>query len=219
MNRTTFAVTLLASLCTAPAVAGPLEDRIELLDKQLRELSQQVAVLRSALARDAGGNVSFKAAGTRTDSVGSHLVSTVVGNASSTVGVNATVSIGTDALTSIGGDHAFKVGKSMVTKIGGFRSIEVAKDDVLKVSGQSTTSVGGNMRTTVGGDASHQVSGNMGVTVSRAIAIEAGDQILFRVGSASMLMRKDGSITINGTVINIKGSGDIVIKGSKVLTN
>jgi hypothetical protein len=34
-----------------------------------------------------------------------------------------------------------------------------------------------------------------------------------------MLMRKDGSITLIGKAIDIKGSGDVVIKGSKVLTN
>jgi type VI secretion system secreted protein VgrG len=63
------------------------------------------------------------------------------------------------------------------------------------------------------------VAGSMSVAVARSIAIEAGDQILLKVGSASMLMRKDGSITLIGKAIDIKGSGDVVIKGSKVLTN
>jgi type VI secretion system secreted protein VgrG len=63
------------------------------------------------------------------------------------------------------------------------------------------------------------VAGSLGIAVARSIAIEAGDQLLLKVGSASMIMKKSGEITITGSVINIKGSGDVVIKGSRILQN
>jgi type VI secretion system secreted protein VgrG len=57
--------------------------------------------------------------------------------------------------------------------------------------------------------------------------IEAGDQIVIQTGSASITMKKDGTIQIKGkdiTVegsgkINMKASGDVILKGSKVSQN
>ena len=57
--------------------------------------------------------------------------------------------------------------------------------------------------------------------------IEAGDSITIKTGSASITMKKDGTITIKGKDITIQGSGkvnikadgDVVVKGSKILQN
>jgi type VI secretion system secreted protein VgrG len=57
--------------------------------------------------------------------------------------------------------------------------------------------------------------------------IDAGESVTIKTGSASITMKKDGTITIKGkdiTVdgsgkINVKASGDVVIKGSKVGIN
>jgi type VI secretion system secreted protein VgrG len=57
--------------------------------------------------------------------------------------------------------------------------------------------------------------------------IDAGDQIIIKTGKASIAMKKDGTITIQGKDITIKGSGeinvkadkDVVIKGKNVLQN
>ena len=57
--------------------------------------------------------------------------------------------------------------------------------------------------------------------------VDAGDQISLVTGSASIVMKKDGTITIKGKDITIEGSGkinvkassDVTIKGSKVQQN
>ena len=57
--------------------------------------------------------------------------------------------------------------------------------------------------------------------------IDAGDQITIQTGSASITMKKDGTITIKGKditldgsgKINVKASSDVVIKGSKITQN
>jgi len=57
--------------------------------------------------------------------------------------------------------------------------------------------------------------------------IDAGDSVSIKTGSASITMKKDGTITIKGKDITIEGSGkinvkassDIVMKGSKILQN
>ena len=59
------------------------------------------------------------------------------------------------------------------------------------------------------------------------LAVHAGDQIVIKTGKASLSMKKDGTITIQGKDITIKGSGkinlkaskNIVMKGKKILQN
>jgi type VI secretion system secreted protein VgrG len=55
--------------------------------------------------------------------------------------------------------------------------------------------------------------------VGKKIAISAGDEIVLKTGSATITMKKNGDITIEGKQITIKGSGDVVIKGQKILQN
>jgi type VI secretion system secreted protein VgrG len=63
--------------------------------------------------------------------------------------------------------------------------------------------------------------------VGKNLVIDAGDSVTIKTGSASITMKKDGTITIKGkdiTVngsgkINVKASSDVVIKGSKVGIN
>ena len=63
--------------------------------------------------------------------------------------------------------------------------------------------------------------------MARTSSIDAGDSITIKTGSASITMKKDGTIVIKGKDITIEGSGkinvkassDVVIKGSKVGIN
>jgi type VI secretion system secreted protein VgrG len=54
-----------------------------------------------------------------------------------------------------------------------------------------------------------------------------GDEITIKTGEASITMKKDGTITIRGKditldgsgKINVKASGDVILKGAKVTQN
>ena len=54
---------------------------------------------------------------------------------------------------------------------------------------------------------------------AKTIVLEADKQITFKTGSAQIVMKSNGDITISGKNINVKGSGNVVLKGSKVLAN
>ena len=56
-------------------------------------------------------------------------------------------------------------------------------------------------------------------TIDRKVTIEASDEIVIKTGSSSILLRKDGTIIIDGKDIFVKGSSDVKIKGKKVLDN
>jgi type VI secretion system secreted protein VgrG len=120
-----------------------------------------------------------------------------------TVGINQDVNIGSNLSESIGSDHQESVGDNRTTSIG--------KDDTLKV--------GENRNTSVGKDDS--------LNVGKNFVIDAGDQVVIKTGQASITMKKDGTITIQGKDITIKGSGkinvdasnNIIMKGQKILQN
>jgi len=65
------------------------------------------------------------------------------------------------------------------------------------------------------------------LSVGKNLVISAADSVSITTGSASITMKKDGTITIKGKDITIEGSGkinvkassDIVMKGSKILQN
>ncbi len=195
MNRTLPALALTAAFACVPAQAGPLEDRIELLSKHVLELQDQVSLLRSMLNRDSTGKVVVTATANRNDLVG------------------------IDFSTSVGGNASSSFGRSLSLAIGQSRSTEIGVDDLLTVTGNSTSNVGGSWNLNINGNATQRVTNSLSVAAAREILLQAGDQITLKTGSASIVMRKNGEITITGATIRVLGSGDVVIKGSKVLTN
>lgn len=195
MNRTLLSLALSAAFVAAPAQAGPLEDRVELLTKQLVELQDQVSQLRSMLNRDGTGKVVLTSTSNRNDLVG------------------------TDFSTSVGGNVSSSFGRSLALAVGQSRTTQVGVNDLLTVTGSSTSNVGGNWSLNVSGSATQKATNNLSVAAARDLLVQAGDQITLKTGSASILMRKNGEITITGTTIQVLGSGDVVIKGSKVLSN
>jgi type VI secretion system secreted protein VgrG len=79
----------------------------------------------------------------------------------------------------------------------------------------------------VGGKRSVSVASDDGLSVGAKLSIDAKDEITLKTGDASIIMKKDGTITIKGKDITIQGSGkinakadsDITMKGSNIHQN
>lgn len=130
----------------------------------------------------------------RNKSIGNNETYEVAENRSKTIGGNQTESIAKDKKTSVDGDHVETIGKNM--------TISIEKDLTEKVNGSYTESVTK--------DSVHS---------AKTITFKADDQIVLQTGSAKIVMKKNGDITISGKNINVKGSGNVVVKGSKVTMN
>ena len=136
-----------------------------------------------------------------------------------TVGLSQSTTVGTSQTNSIGSNQTTTVGSDQTNSIGAKQTISVGADRTVSVSGAETHSVGKARSTSVAEDDSLKVGKNL--------VIDAGDSVTIKTGSASISMKKDGTITIKGkdiTIdgsgkINVKASGDIVMKGSKILQN
>ena len=144
-------------------------------------------------------------------SIGENRTEDVGKDESITIGENRTESVGKDERITIGSNRTEDVGKDETISIGQNRKETVAKDETVEIRSNRTHDVGKDDKLVVG----------------KRLLVNAGDQITLQTGRASIMMKKDGTITIQGKDITVNGSGKITvkaastvtIKGSKILQN
>jgi type VI secretion system secreted protein VgrG len=182
-----------------------------------------------------GSNESITIGSNRTKTVGASETASVVLQRTHLVGVNETIGVGGAQEIGIGAFQAVAVGAYQTINVGAYQNTNVGADQSNHIGANQSTSVGDNQSESVGGNASKSVKGNDSLSVDgdcsekigKNLVIDAGDSITIKTGSASISMKKDGTIVIKGkdiTVdgsgkINIKAGGDIVMKGTKILQN
>jgi type VI secretion system secreted protein VgrG len=168
-------------------------------------------------------------------SVGHDRNKTVKNNETTSIGKDRTESVGgnegltvdKDRTKSVKGSETIDIGKDYSKSISGARTLTVTKDESISVSGGRTDQVDKDEQVSIGQSRSHKVGNNDTLSVGKKLAIDAGDSVEIVTGSASIVMKQDGSITVKGNNITFSGDGDItikaggnvVIKGSKVTQN
>jgi type VI secretion system secreted protein VgrG len=135
-----------------------------------------------------------------------------------TIGGGRTENVAKDEKITIGGARTENVSKDEKITIGGGRTENVAKDEKITIGGGRTESVSKDESVTVGGGRTVSVSKDDSLSVGKSLAVTATDAITITVGKASITMKKDGTITINGKDITLTGSGEITAKASKNVT-
>jgi type VI secretion system secreted protein VgrG len=102
--------------------------------------------------------------------------------------------------------------------IGKNKSLNVGSDFSEKVGKNKSTEVSKDLKETVGGQHKESVTKEY-ILNAKKIQLVGQDEITIKTGSAEIVMKKNGDITIKGKKINVNGSGDVIIKGSKILGN
>jgi type VI secretion system secreted protein VgrG len=182
-----------------------------------------------------GAEETIGIGGNRSITVDKSETATVALQRTHTVGINETITVGAAQEITVGAIQAITVGASQTTTVGRNQSTSVGSNQSNTIGSNQTTEVAKNLSTTVGADESRGVSGgrttNIGkddsLAVAKNLVITAGDSISITTGSASITMKKDGTVYIKGKDITVEGSGainakaskDIVMKGSKILQN
>ncbi len=167
--------------------------------------------------------------------VGNDRTKNVDKNQTETVGENKTISVGKNHSESIGENASITVGKNQDVSIGSNATLTVGKNLSETVADNADVSIGKDISVTIGKNAQASIGKNLNVdikenaqiAVGKNTVIDSGDSLLLKCGSASISMKKDGTIVIEGKNITLKGSGDInvkasgniVMKGSKITQN
>ena len=170
-------------------------------------------------------------------------------NQSLKVGKDQTISVTGQVTIDIGKDQTESIGKNLTQSVtdnqslsvGGNRSLDVSKNSQESVGGDKSVDVSGNAQESVAKDASITVSGKYTLQVDKDLAIESAKNgqltiskkaalsaeeiviegkksITLKQGSAKIVL-KDGKVTIEASKITLKSSGDLILKGSKIVQN
>lgn len=182
-----------------------------------------------------GSNETITIGANRTETVGSNETISIGSNRTITVGASETATVALQRTHTVGVNETITVGAAQEVTVGAAQAITVGANQTTNVGVNCSLSVGANLSTEVGADESRTVGGGRttsvgkddGLTVAKNLSISAGDSISIVTGSASITMKKDGTIVIKGKDITVEGSGkinvkassDIVMKGSKILQN
>jgi type VI secretion system secreted protein VgrG len=163
----------------------------------------------------------------RTHSVGVNETITVGGAQEVTIGGLQAVTVGAIQTVNVGANQSVNVGAAQSTTVGAAQSVKVGAAQSVEVAAAASLKVGGDQKINVGGGRASNVGKDDAIEAGKAFVVGAGESITLSTGSASIQMKKDGTIVIKGKDITIEGSGkinvkassDIVMKGSQIKQN
>ncbi|MFB9246499.1 type VI secretion system Vgr family protein, partial [Massilia antarctica] len=143
------------------------------------------------------------------------------------VGKDQSVTVGREQTFTVGGNRTKSISKNEKDKIGKNWSINVAKMKTETIGMAYMQNVGmGRMENVglgyslnVGMIMSTVVGVNHMTKVGKTMSITAGDELSITVGKSSLVMKSDGTVTINGSEFKFEASGPVQISGKDVDIN
>jgi len=173
-----------------------------------------------------GNNQTISIGKDRTESVGNNESITIGATKNEIVAINKSETIGAAKELTIGGAYQVSVGAAMNETVGGAKAEEVGAQKTIMVGKNYSKKIGGSQDVEVGKDSSENFGAKKTVTVKKEyslhgkkIMLTADDEVTIKTGSAEIIMKKNGDITIKGKKITVNGSGDLILKGSKIQGN
>ncbi|KQO27208.1 type VI secretion system Vgr family protein [Acidovorax sp. Leaf78] len=200
---------------------------------------------------DIGDNQTFKIGINRTKTVGKNEKDKIGSNWSIKVGKFKTETVGIAYMQNVGVGRMENVGVVYNLNVGAVMATLVGKDQSTKVGSDKTTTVGTKYALTVGGGGGGSggtaAGGAAGAGGPKNIVAPSGgaagsgeggggggsnifmdaDSITLSVGASTFVMKKDGTVTLNGHDLTvtmtgeqvITADGNITMKGAKILEN
>ncbi|WP_175805369.1 type VI secretion system tip protein VgrG [Burkholderia ambifaria] len=183
--------------------------------------------------RSVGQNESVNIGQNRTAQIGGNETHSVTGSRTRTVGQNETVTISANRDTTIGGTHSETVAKSKTETIGEGKTLNVtqlyhttSQDMKTQVASTHTEEIGARTSTianahtlTVGADHTVNVGANHTTSVQHQVLVTAGDQLVLMCGASSIVMKRDGTIAIEGINVTSTGKESHTVNGKTVTSS
>jgi type VI secretion system secreted protein VgrG len=124
-----------------------------------------------------------------------------------------------DKKETVGASSVTEIGGNLQESIGGSHSETVGRNSAITIGADQSTTVGGDLALKAGRNAGQSAGQDLSITAGKEIVINAGDELILKTGQASIILKKNGDITINGTHIRAKASGELELTGAKIRQN
>ncbi|MFZ6180070.1 type VI secretion system Vgr family protein [Nannocystis pusilla] len=182
-----------------------------------------------------GANMSIGVGQNLTETVGASATFTVAADQTESIGANKAETVGIASTLAVGAAYAVTVGGAMTENVGLAKSETVGLARAVSVGGSSSESVGGaksvsaadNITESAGKNIALQAGKHVNVTAGENLNLAAGkkaavvaaDQLSIQCGNATVVLKKNGDITIQAKKLSIKATGEVTVKGSKIKLN
>ena len=174
-----------------------------------------------------GVNKTIAVGANHGETIGANMNQTVAAAKAETIGAAKALTIGAAYQVSVGAAMNESIGAAKAEEIGAAKSVNVGADSSENVGKNKSVDAGDNISESAGKNVSIQSGKQMSLTSGDNFSIsgnkngiiEIKDQLTIKVGKATITLKKNGDITIDGKTINVKGSGNIVMKAQKILEN
>ena len=163
----------------------------------------------------------------QTIEVGADRAKRVEGDQSETVGGDKSIRVGGhhdeaiegDESVRIGGEDRVTVAKSQTVDVGAGRTLAVEADQSTTVGEALSVQVGTDATVSVGDRATGRVGQRLDVRAGTEVRVEAADRLALVCGAARIVLESDGTITVEGGTIAVKGSSRIALRAPKIKEN
>ena len=152
-------------------------------------------------------------------SVGHDRTKTIDHDETTHVKHDRTETVDNNETITIGNDRTETVGHNEVVTIGANKAETIAIAKALSIGAGYAVTVGAGMNTAVGLGQYEEVGVDKTVMVGTDFSLTAGDSITLTVGKSALVMKKDGTVTLNGKTIDVIGSDHIQLDGKRIDLN
>jgi hypothetical protein len=122
--------------------------------------------------------------------------------------------------TVVANGYSVVVGQDYHSTAGGAVTIQAGSDFTATVGGSASTMVGQDSTENVAGDLNVEVGQNTFFNSSKNFQVRANGDIIIGNRRARLVLRRNGSVLLTGTRVNVKGGGrTIQLKGGKISEN
>ncbi len=165
-----------------------------------------------------GVNRTEKVGANETISIGANRVETVAIAEAITVGAAQAITVGAARAVTVGAVQTITVGAAQIITVGGPEVENYGSTHSQTVSSSQTVSVGADGTYSIAANRATKVGKDDALNVAKKLSITAGEEITLTTGDASIVMNKNGDITIKGKNITVEGSGEMIHKADKKIT-
>ncbi len=156
--------------------------------------------------RSVGSNESITVGSMRTHNVGINESITVGAAQEVNIGGLQSITVGAVRTVAVGASQSVTVGMNHSVTVGSNQTVTVGKNEKVQIGVDLSEKIGGNHTEDVGKDRTVNISGKESLKSGKTITVEAADEIVLQTGSAKIVMKKSGDITISGKKIEVKGT-------------
>ena len=173
----------------------------------------QNEVVRHDMTTRVGNDQTLTVGHDRDKTVKNDETSTIVGHRTESVGQDETISITGHRAEAVGKNESVTVSGNRVVSVVQAQAVQVLMAQTLTVGAAAAETIGLAKALTIGKQYQVRVGDSFSEKVAKEKRVEIGEKLQIVCGKSRIILDKSGKVTIEGTDISFKSTGPVTTKG------